>query len=286
MLNLIDTVGRYVSIPAALGLLLLLPLYLSQHRDLIRLRLWMDREPGHPPVDLATSEAILDRAEAELESLLVATGQAPAVSAPVPAGPPTEVAPPPQAPPGTPASGLTPLPPAQRVTSERPALERITMERAALEPHPRWRRFGARITRPRTLIVIALAALTLGGAALIASGAILDTGSSHGTHPHRPGAVVPSHVNVAVLNGTSVPGLAAQVSETMRENNFKQGPVGATRKQYQQTVVMYGGGDKKAAERVAHVLGVTPIQRIDKTTRAIAGNADVVVIAGADRTRH
>ena len=49
---------------------------------------------------------------------------------------------------------------------------------------------------------------------------------------------------------------------------------------------MYSGGDKKDAEKAARVLGVTPVQRIDKTTRAIAGAADVVVIVGADRIRH
>jgi hypothetical protein len=98
--------------------------------------------------------------------------------------------------------------------------------------------------------------------------------------------VVPGHVSVAVLNGTSVPGLAARVSETLHENHFRRGAIGTSRKQYQQTVVMYGGGQKRAAERVAGVLGVTPVQRIDRGTRAVAGPADVVVIAGADRAGH
>jgi hypothetical protein len=83
-----------------------------------------------------------------------------------------------------------------------------------------------------------------------------------------------------------MPGLAARVSDQLHENGYRQGAVGATRRSYQQTVVMYSGGDKRAAEKVAHVLGVTPVQRIDRTTRKIAGAADVVVIAGADRVRH
>ena len=51
------------------GIALLLPLYLSQRRDVQRLRAWMNREPEHPAADIAASEAILDRAEAELEEL-------------------------------------------------------------------------------------------------------------------------------------------------------------------------------------------------------------------------
>src|SRR3954447_22514578 len=64
--TLIDTLGRWAAVPATLGLLLLLPLYLSQRRDIARLRVWMAREPNHPVTDLAASEALLDRAEADL----------------------------------------------------------------------------------------------------------------------------------------------------------------------------------------------------------------------------
>jgi hypothetical protein len=134
--------------------------------------------------------------------------------------------------------------------------------------------------------LIAFAAVGLGVAAVLGSQAFLDNGRDRGAHQHGAGAAAPSEVTVAVLNGTSDSGLAASVGELLQENGFRQGALSATRKQYEQTVVMYGGGEKKAAERVAHVLGVTPIQRIDQTTRAIAGAADVVVIAGADRTRH
>ena len=48
---------------------------------------------------------------------------------------------------------------------------------------------------------------------------------------------------------------------------------------------MYEPNEKKAALKVAHDLGVEPIQKIDRATQDAAGNADVVVIAGRDRTR-
>ncbi len=59
----------YVSLAAVVAFFLLLPLYLSQRRDLQRLWVWMEREPSHPTGDLAASEALLDRAEAELETM-------------------------------------------------------------------------------------------------------------------------------------------------------------------------------------------------------------------------
>ena len=131
----------YVSLAAALACAVLLPLYFSQRRDLQRLHAWMEREPGHPQADIAASEALLDRAETELEALFGPEPRRRAVSrrASRRSREPTAVAPPPRPAP-TPAAGL---PAAQRVTTERPALERITMERAALLPHPRWRRLVA-----------------------------------------------------------------------------------------------------------------------------------------------
>ena len=105
--DVVDQAGAIIAITAGIGILLLLPLYLSQRRDLRRLVEWMEAEPEHPVADAASSEQILDRAETELERL---TGEQPVVVA-------------------------EPSGAAARVTSERPALERVTMERAALLPH-------------------------------------------------------------------------------------------------------------------------------------------------------
>ena len=48
---------------------------------------------------------------------------------------------------------------------------------------------------------------------------------------------------------------------------------------------MYEPGQRRAAKRVAHDLGVKPVQPIDRQTERAAGDADVVVIAGADRAK-
>ena len=259
----------YVSAAALAAFAVLLPLYLSQRRDVRRLREWMEREPEHAKADLAASEALLDRAEAELEAALGSgAGEATTVE-------PTKAKPP------APAGPLT-VPAARRVAHERPALERITMERETLLPHPRWRRLVNRVGQPRVLSLTALLAVVLGLAGIFGSERILRQG--HEDH-QGGGAIVPGNVTVAVLNGTSVPGLAAKVGDDVRVNGFELGTVSNSRRQLGQTVVMYEAHQQRAAKKVAHDLGVKPVQPIDRETQRIAGGADVVVIAGEDRTQ-
>jgi len=256
----------YVSLAAVVGCLFLIVLYLSQRRDLMRIQAWMQAAPGHPAEDIVRSEALLDRAEAELEEILGVEAPAELTAEQ------TAVAPPP-------AEATS-----QTTTSERPALEQITTEREALLPHPRWRRFVARLSQPSVLAAIAAGAVILGVVGIFASDRLLNdnTGSQRS---RKPGAVVPHDVSVAVLNGTSVPGLGAKVADDVTANNFSLGTVGNSRKEYDQTVVMYEPGERKPAQTVAHDLGVKPIQKIDRATQTAAGNSDVVVIAGRDRTR-
>jgi hypothetical protein len=252
-----DSATGFVAAAALLGILLLLPLYLSQRRDVGRMRDWMEREPDYPVADLAASEAILDRAEAELEELL-------------------EVEPEP-----TPA---VPIPAATRVTHERPALERITMERAALEPHPRWRRFARRATEPRVLVAIGIVALLLGAGAIVVSEELLSGGADE-SKP-RAEAIDRANVTVAVLNGTSVGGLAGKVSSDVEASGYEPGRVSTTTPGFAETVVLYADGQKRAAEKVARDLGVERrnIEPLDRDSRLLAGSdADVVVIAGEDR---
>ena len=267
-------VPAYVSLAAALTFVALLPLYFSQRRDLVRLRAWMERQPDHPAADLAASEALLDRAEAELEARLAREPATPAAAEPG-AVEPTVVGPPPP----TPRAEVRPA------TSERPALERITIERAALVPHPRWRRFTSRVGQPRVLAAGAAIAVVLGLVAIFGTEKLITGGEQSRPGP-KPGAVVPGDVNVAVLNGTSAPGLAAKVGDDVRVNGFRLGTVSNSRRQFDQTVVMYEPHQQRAAKRVAHDLGVKPVQPIDSQTQTAAGgDADVVVIAGADRAR-
>jgi hypothetical protein len=92
---------------------------------------------------------------------------------------------------------------------------------------------------------------------------------------------------VAVLNGTTTPGLAATVSDQLSRGGFKRGNVtNAADQQQSQTAVLYAPGFKSAADEVASLLKLRSVQPIDPGTQAIAGSdAQVVVTVGTDRTQ-
>jgi hypothetical protein len=252
-----DKAAAFFSLAAVLAFFLLLVLYFSQRRDIKRLSAWSEREPDHPATDLAASEQLLDRAEAELEELL---GEPEAQTQ------------------ATPAEAV---PAATRVTHERPALERITMERAALEPHPRWRRFVSRATQPRVLIAIGVSALLLGAATIYVTEELLK--DDDGPRRERQAAVAKSEITVSVLNGTSINGLAGKVGSDLEGAGYDLGQVTTTESGVAETIVMYADGQKRAAQKVAKQLGVTEITPVDRPSERLGGEADVFVVAGEDR---
>jgi LytR cell envelope-related transcriptional attenuator len=258
--EIFDTVGGFIAAGALIGALLLLPLYLSQRRDVRRMRAWMEREAEYPAENLTASEGRLDRAETELERVLGET----AIAEPEPSA--------------TPPGGVSA---ATRVTHERPALERVTMERAALAPHPRWRRFVSRATQPRVLVAIGVAALLLGAGAIFATQQLLST--DEGPRGQQVGAIDPADVKVAVLNGTSLDGLAGKVASDVTASGYKVVAVTNTDPGFTRTEVLYQKHEKAAAQKLARDLGVEEVKPIDKVSRERAGGADVVVIAGEDR---
>jgi len=107
-----------------------------------------------------------------------------------------------------------------------------------------------------------------------------------GTKPKKAAPVPRGDVKVAVLNGTTQAGLAAEVGNQVAAGGFAKGQVAnAADQQAQQTIVYYASGQKKAAQEVASIIKVGDVQPIDPDTRAIAGNdAKVVVLVGADKT--
>ena len=263
--ELADRIPEIVSVAAALGIALLFPLFLSQRRDIRRLRAFMERQATYPAESLAASETVLDRTETALERLTGETTRLTGDETPVP---------------GTTGA-------AARVTSERPALERVTMERAALKPHPRWRRFIATATRPRVLVVLGIVALLLAIGGIFVSESLLQGGDDGSERTATAARVVPGDVTVAVLNGTSEAGLADKVASDVGSNGYRLGTVGGTNGESPQTIVMFADGERGPARKIARDLGIDAdrVESIDNETELLAGEADVVVIVGEDRAK-
>jgi hypothetical protein len=137
------------------------------------------------------------------------------------------------------------------------------------------------------LIVVIVAATSGGGSKTKAPNKITPTQQASGTK-RKPSAapVQRGDVDVAVLNGTTQAGLAAQVADQVAASGFKKGNVtNASDQQAPQTVVYYASGERRAAQEVADVIKAGSVQAIDPDTQALAGNdARVVVLVGADKT--
>jgi hypothetical protein len=98
--------------------------------------------------------------------------------------------------------------------------------------------------------------------------------------------VNPSSVTVAVLNGTTIAGLAALVGEEARGEGFTLGTVtNAAQTNQAKSEVLYRSGQKNAASAVARKLKISTTKPIDPLSADLAGSFDVVVLVGADRSQ-
>lgn len=295
-----QTIGIYAGTAAFFGLALLIPLYFSQARDVRRLRTWMALTPELRRAEIEATEAA-ELAEAEVAAAVAAPPAPPGAPAPaadepraVPGLGPDREAPPAPATPAagtTPARGVTPAPgttpvralsPAERIALDRPATARITAERTIVKPPPRGLRGFAQRATGRNLAAVVAGVLLLGIAVVFVS--LQLSGEDGGREAKtRTSAIVPSEVEVAVLNGTAVPGLADKVGDDVEANGFTVGAVTNSESPFDDTVVMFTPGNEREAEAVANKLGAVSVQPMDASARARAGGAGVAVIAGQDR---
>jgi hypothetical protein len=123
-----------------------------------------------------------------------------------------------------------------------------------------------------------------------APGASDDSGSSSGSgggaSQSKRAPIDPKKVTVSVLNGTTVPGLAAQLGDKIEGFGFQLGNVtNSSDQQRAESAVLYAPGHQREAALVARKLRIGQRERIDTQTQGLAGDATVVVITGIDQTR-
>ena len=109
-----------------------------------------------------------------------------------------------------------------------------------------------------------------------------DGGRRRGGAPVRPGSVT-----VAVLNGTTVPGLAAQLGDQISSFGFQVGTIANgsdPNQQLAESVVQYSSGHEREAAAVGRRLGIPQREPVTEANQGLAGDATVVVIAGADKS--
>ena len=113
------------------------------------------------------------------------------------------------------------------------------------------------------------------------------TSSGGPRETRRPGVPTRSETTVAVLNGTTIAGLAGSVNTRLQQGGFQQGPTPTnyTDQARSATVVFYASSVYRTrASEAAKLLSVSDVQPIIDAARQLAPGADVVVVVGADQS--
>jgi hypothetical protein len=239
-----------------------------------------------------------------------------AATAPQPAAPPPATTPGPQ--PSTPAAKPPSGPPAPAAaprqgggTARPGAPGRPSPQPTVILPPPRDPWYRRLTSSPRYLALAIVGVLIVGGAAAFGIVQLVGSDDGSGSAQQPPAArdggggaaggsgggggradrsdrqaVNPANVRVAVLNGTLVPGLAAQIGDRVERFGFQLGTVAnGPNQQRPESVVLFSPGHRREAALVSRRLRIDPRERVDPESQALAGDATVVVIAGADRTQ-
>jgi LytR cell envelope-related transcriptional attenuator len=148
---------------------------------------------------------------------------------------------------------------------------------------PRVRALDRRLPVDGRYLLAALA-LALVAAAVVTSGFGL-VGDNHDNKRNKHGSS--SKPPVAVLNGTSVTGLADRVEKrVVKAAGYKTGPVTNTGSSFNNTVIMYVPGHRAEAKALAREvqpkLGQTPTEQMTAEVKARAGSAPLALTLGLD----
>jgi len=137
-------------------------------------------------------------------------------------------------------------------------------------------------SRAVPLIVVSL---LVPGSAAVYGVTQLSGGDGQPSKPKRhSSAVKPGNVTVAVLNGTTVFGLAARLRDQIAAAGFRKGRIEVySDQQLAKSVVQYAPGHQAAAKAVGRTVGVSRREPVTAATRALAGGATVILVAGADK---
>ena len=250
-MELIKEIGAFAGLAAFLGLAVLAMLAFSQGRDIRRLREWAGSAPERDSERKETTSAVAAKRAEELRALEEAR------------------------------------------TAEQEALsqreERRRRREAGLPEQTRGERlrgglsgFGARLAEPRYLALVFVVLIVVAGGAvyLVTQGS--DSADGQGGHGKRAGHLKRSEIEVTVLNGTAVPGLAGTYGEKVERKGFKLGAVTNSSTSFTESVVMFERGHAPEARRVAAALEIPESRLMTAEIAAVSAGAPVAVVVGED----
>lgn len=250
-MELIKEIGAFAGLVAFLGLAVLALLAFSQARDIRRLREWAGSAPERDAERKdSTSEAAAQRAEElrRLEEARAAERQAAELRE-------------------------------RRRQRRDGGLPELTRSERLQE-----RLSGARdsLADPRYLVGVFVALLLVGGGIAFAAIHGVGIGGGSGSHAGRSSALKSGDIEVTVLNGTAVSGLAARYGDMVERKGFKVGAITNSSSSFADSVVMYRRGRAREAHRVGKALGISRVQLITPEISSVSASAPVSVVVGQD----
>ncbi len=252
-MELIKDIGAFAGLAAFLGLAVLAMLSFAQGRDIRRLREWAGSAPERDTDRKeTTSAAAAERAEElrRLEEARTAEQE---------------------------AAGLRD----ERRRRREAGQPELTLSERLREGFKGAR---SRLGEPRYLIALfAVFLIAAGGAAYLVTQGSDDAGGKGSRSSGRSSAKVrPSDIEVTVLNGTAVPGLAASYGDMVEGRGFELGAVTNSATSFDDSVVMFEPGKAREAHRVADALQISQVRAMTSDIASVSGGAPVSVIVGED----
>ncbi len=256
-MELIREIGAFAGLIAFLGLALLALLSFTQGRDIRRLREWAGSAPERDADRKeTTSAAAAERAEEmrKLEEARTAEQQAADLRE-------------------------------ERRERREAGLPEMTRGERLRE---RFAGRGEWLGEPRYLVAILGVVIVVGiGAFFALSGGLggddeANGGKAKGGGNAAPAVLRPGEIEVTVLNGTAVPGLAATYGDMVEGRGYQLGAVTNSTSSFTDSVVMFEAGSGRAARRVADSLEISRVQPMSSEIVQLAAGAPVAVVIGED----
>ena len=139
---------------------------------------------------------------------------------------------------------------------------------------------GERLAEPRYLAATFVAVLIIAGGIGYAA---LHGSGGEGAAKHRGSASSapnPGEIEVTVLNGTAVPGLAARYGGKIQRKGFKLGVVSNSSSSFAASTVMFKRGRSSEARLVAREMGIGQVQPMTPEVSSVSAGAPVSLIVG------
>jgi len=247
LLHTVERIGSFAGLASFLGLAVFALLLFAHGRDIRRLRDWAGSAPEREQERMEATQSIAAQRAEELREL---------------------------------EDSKT----AEHAAIEQREVRRLTRGERFRE---RFSGFGESLSRPALLgVLFVVFVLVIGGVAY----AVLNNGSDSSSGAKASGTgkkataakIKPGEIEVAVLNGTSVTGLAATWGDKIEKKGFELGAVTNTNSTFAESVVMFEPGAKPEAKVVAERLKIKKVQPMVAEVAEVSNEAKVSVVVGED----